>query len=278
MPRLCPVERLQIGGLDVTIRGDRASDLAPIRRLLSRVERVARGTPAAAPRVTYDLFTTTKRRRLVKNGRSLFSTRHTFLLFAGFELELYSHLVDNTAATPLHAACVLIDQRAVLLAGSSGAGKTSLALELVGRGAAYLGDEHTFVWPGGAVSGFPRAPHTDSLPSTGREGFRLLDPARNLFVPERIAHRAERVAMIAILERPRRETHPVALSPGAAAAHLVSHSHRDLCEADIPPLTALCAAAPAYRLAIDGADRAADAVLEVLARAKLEADAHHKLA
>ena len=265
MPRLHVLDRYRIGGVDVTIRADRVSDLAPIHKLLDRVERARRGAATATPRVTYDLFTATKRCRLVKNGRSLFSTRHRSLLFAGFELQLYEHLVENTPASPLHAACVLTEEGAVLLAGSSDAGKTTLALELVGRGASYLGDEHTFVWPDGAVTGFPRAPHVDALPSTGWSGLRLLDSAQTLFVPERIAHRAEHVSMIAILERPRSEAELVPLSVGAAAAHLAGHSHRDLCEGDLQRITALCATAPAYRVAIDGAGQAADAVLSALA-------------
>lgn len=42
----------------------------------------------------------------------------------------------------LHATGVVIDGRCVLLAGPSGAGKSDLALRLIDRGAALLGDDY----------------------------------------------------------------------------------------------------------------------------------------
>jgi serine kinase of HPr protein (carbohydrate metabolism regulator) len=45
----------------------------------------------------------------------------------------------------LHASCVVIDGRAVLLAGRSGAGKSDLALRLIDRGAQLLCDDYTQV-------------------------------------------------------------------------------------------------------------------------------------
>jgi HPr Serine kinase C-terminal domain len=43
----------------------------------------------------------------------------------------------------VHASCVAIRGRAVLLAGRSGAGKSDLALRLVDRGAALVSDDYT---------------------------------------------------------------------------------------------------------------------------------------
>lgn len=43
----------------------------------------------------------------------------------------------------VHASCVAIGGRAVLLAGRSGAGKSDLALRLVDRGAALVSDDYT---------------------------------------------------------------------------------------------------------------------------------------
>jgi serine kinase of HPr protein (carbohydrate metabolism regulator) len=45
----------------------------------------------------------------------------------------------------LHASCVVIDGRAVLLAGRSGSGKSDLALRLIDRGARLLCDDYTQV-------------------------------------------------------------------------------------------------------------------------------------
>jgi serine kinase of HPr protein (carbohydrate metabolism regulator) len=43
----------------------------------------------------------------------------------------------------VHASCVAIDGRGVLLAGRSGAGKSDLALRLIDRGAVLVSDDYT---------------------------------------------------------------------------------------------------------------------------------------
>lgn len=45
----------------------------------------------------------------------------------------------------LHATCVAIDGRAVLLSGASGMGKSDLALRLIDRGASLVSDDYTLV-------------------------------------------------------------------------------------------------------------------------------------
>jgi hypothetical protein len=46
----------------------------------------------------------------------------------------------------VHASCVAIRGRAVLLAGRSGAGKSDLALRLIDRGAELVSDDYTELW------------------------------------------------------------------------------------------------------------------------------------
>ncbi|MFN3945522.1 MAG: HPr kinase/phosphorylase [Allosphingosinicella sp.] len=45
----------------------------------------------------------------------------------------------------IHASCVAIGGRAVLLAGRSGSGKSDLAMRLIDRGAALVSDDYTLV-------------------------------------------------------------------------------------------------------------------------------------
>jgi serine kinase of HPr protein (carbohydrate metabolism regulator) len=45
----------------------------------------------------------------------------------------------------LHASCVAIDGRAVLIEGLSGSGKSDLALRLIDRGATLVSDDYTIV-------------------------------------------------------------------------------------------------------------------------------------
>lgn len=61
--------------------------------------------------------------------------------------------------TSVHASCVAIDGRAVLIEGPSGSGKSDLALRLIDRGAQLLSDDYTEL---SAVDGrlIARAPNT----------------------------------------------------------------------------------------------------------------------
>jgi serine kinase of HPr protein (carbohydrate metabolism regulator) len=47
----------------------------------------------------------------------------------------------------VHASCVAIDGRGVLIAGASGSGKSDLALRLIDRGAILVSDDYTLVIP-----------------------------------------------------------------------------------------------------------------------------------
>ncbi|OYW86936.1 MAG: hypothetical protein B7Z20_06285 [Sphingobium sp. 32-64-5] len=46
---------------------------------------------------------------------------------------------------PIHASCVAIDNRAVLIMGPSGSGKSDLCLRLIDRGALLVSDDYTAV-------------------------------------------------------------------------------------------------------------------------------------
>jgi hypothetical protein len=47
----------------------------------------------------------------------------------------------------LHASCIAVDGRAVLLAGASGRGKSDLAFRLIDRGARLVSDDYTLLTP-----------------------------------------------------------------------------------------------------------------------------------
>jgi serine kinase of HPr protein (carbohydrate metabolism regulator) len=58
----------------------------------------------------------------------------------------------------IHASCVAIGRRAVLIAGPSGSGKSDLALRLIDRGAVLVSDDYTMLKPvGGQLSASPPA-------------------------------------------------------------------------------------------------------------------------
>jgi len=66
-------------------------------------------------------------------------------------------MTEAPATLLLHATCVAIDGKAVLITGPSGAGKSDLALRLIDRGATLVADDCTLVTP---IAGhlFARAP------------------------------------------------------------------------------------------------------------------------
>lgn len=63
-------------------------------------------------------------------------------------MTILSSATSHSIGTPLssetlHASCVAIDGRAVLIEGPSGAGKSDLALRLIDRGAVLVSDDYT---------------------------------------------------------------------------------------------------------------------------------------
>lgn len=53
--------------------------------------------------------------------------------------------MTTLSSDTLHASCVAIDGRAVLIEGPSGAGKSDLALRLIDRGATLVSDDYTLL-------------------------------------------------------------------------------------------------------------------------------------
>ncbi|MBR0551637.1 HPr kinase/phosphorylase [Stakelama marina] len=54
-------------------------------------------------------------------------------------------MMAELSSETLHASCVAIDGRAVLIEGRSGSGKSDLALRLIDRGAVLVSDDYTLV-------------------------------------------------------------------------------------------------------------------------------------
>jgi hypothetical protein len=85
-----------------------------------------------------------------------------------FELDLYHSLVELAPkGWVLHAAAVERDGRAIVLAGPSGAGKTTLMLALIARGMRMSTDEIVHIDPNGVVHGLARPVHSAAAVSSG---------------------------------------------------------------------------------------------------------------
>ena len=112
----------------------------------------------------------------------------------------------------MHASCVAIDGRGVLIEGASGVGKSDLALRLIDRGAVLVSDDYSFV---------RRELHT-----------LVASP------PAKIAGKIE-VRGIGIIDQPHRDEAPIALivTLGEPAARLPEYGvARKLLGIEIPLL------------------------------------------
>jgi hypothetical protein len=104
-------------------------------------------------------YTLTKR-QCSRDGKLLFETEEPLDLVPLFELDFYEQLVLH--ALPgwiLHAAAIEIGESMVVLAGASGAGKTTLTLELVSRGHRLMTEEIVWIGREGNVCGLSRPLH-----------------------------------------------------------------------------------------------------------------------
>jgi hypothetical protein len=101
--------------------------------------------------------------------------RYHFLEPAGYLM------IDAPHLTPVHASCVALNSRAVLLCGDAGAGKTSLAYACARQGWTYLSDDATHIVRGRADRRVVGRPFRIRF----RESARLLFPELNQFTPER---------------------------------------------------------------------------------------------
>jgi len=77
---------------------------------------------------------------------------------AGFEVHFYKYMLANIEpeVISIHAACVSINTSSVMLAGISGAGKSSSCTAALLAGASYLSDEFALLDKEGHMHPFPR--------------------------------------------------------------------------------------------------------------------------
>jgi len=96
--------------------------------------------------------------RLDCNGATLWRGSDAGEIAAAFEYHLYCHVAKMLAGrfVSLHASALAAGGRAVLFAGASGAGKSSLATQGLLRGMDYLSDEFALLDMAGRVHPFPR--------------------------------------------------------------------------------------------------------------------------
>jgi hypothetical protein len=113
---------------------------------------------AGAAEVTYEIFEDDPFVLIGKNGESLdvIERELAAVWLKGIILETILERASYVAA--LHSACVTANDRAVLLLGVPGAGKTTLTLALLRQGFRYASDDVTLVTSDARVCGVALAP------------------------------------------------------------------------------------------------------------------------
>jgi hypothetical protein len=91
------------------------------------------------------------------------------------------YMIDAAHLSPVHASCVALNGRAVVLCGDAGAGKTSLAYACARSGWTYLSDDATHIVRNRADRAVVGRPFRIRF----RESARRLFPELNQFTPER---------------------------------------------------------------------------------------------
>jgi Domain of unknown function (DUF4351) len=102
-------------------------------------------------------------------------TLYHFLEPAGYMM------IDSLHLSPVHASCIALNGRAVLLCGDAGAGKTSLAYACARKGWTYLSDDATHIVRGRADRAVVGRPFRIRF----RESASRLFPELKQFTPER---------------------------------------------------------------------------------------------
>jgi hypothetical protein len=180
--------------------------------------------------------------------------------FADLLDTLLLFILTRSGRTPVHASAFMLGDVAVVLAGRSGLGKSTLALAAADRGYAILSDDTVFVQrePLFALWGFPRPIHVFAADAPqGDHPTRIRGGKTKTAVPlPEAALKAERCALI-LLGRGTK----LALNPIEASEAVESLMHLDpgfdLLERESRAALTALAAGGAWRLELSNDSRAA---------------------
>ncbi len=113
---------------------------------------------AGSPKLDFLISSDAESISLSCNSNVLWKSDDSGEIAAAFELHLYGQVAASwgTRLLSLHAAAVATSGRAILFAGASGSGKSSLGTKALLQGFEYLSDEFSLLDNAGRVSPFPR--------------------------------------------------------------------------------------------------------------------------
>jgi len=150
-----------LGGLAFSFEAPRPEDLRAIAALFPRAAG-GLGAGFAAEPEHFQAIELDGALQIFRNGRRVGGCDGDQLAPTIKTLVTEDVLARERPEIVVHAACMVWRDRAALLSGPPGAGKTTLALQLAARGFGYGGDDIALIAPDGAVAGVPFAPTVKS--------------------------------------------------------------------------------------------------------------------
>ncbi len=190
------------------------------------------------------------------------------------EMHLYSTVL-GLSGWWLHAAAVEVEGRSLVLAGESGAGKSTMALALLAAGARYISDEFVRIDGAHRADGLCRPLSFDEPPPAALGGERHSFGARapnggwleaTLVLPGDLARCTQPTPLgllVVLQHRPKQLPHMRILSPSEALMRLWPLSHRRSPEA-LQIASAVLAATPVVELHTRTVEQARSTLLEQL--------------
>jgi len=202
---------------------------------------------SAPPHIRFSITTHDDHIHLAINGKHQWGGSDAGEVIAGFEVFLYTHIVETLIPEleSLHAASIAINDKACLFAGVSDAGKSSLCTKAVLSGCAYLSDEFSLLSEQGTITAFPRPLQwgKEEHPAFSRKDMQdspLLKHARFqfrdtqgkiiktlLWLPQRVEYTPLPLQWV-VLPRYQDDAEPAEISPirrGEALMELPQHLH-----------------------------------------------------
>ena len=148
-----PIKSWQVATCTVSLRAPATviDAAAPLFALYPSTE--------AAATIAFEVTPTASHRwQLCCNHEPLWEDEECGNIVAALELALYRRVVSAIAPRlcSIHAAAVVVDGGAILCAGASGAGKSSLCTQALLDGARYCSDEFALLAKDGTIHPFPR--------------------------------------------------------------------------------------------------------------------------
>jgi len=274
------------GSYAVSFQGDAvvaSSNVAEVAEAIGRLFALMGASSGASPIGEVRLERSDAETRLLVDGKEINKNTDGFRLLRHLYREVVRRFIKrNTDLVWLHAGCAASGDKAVILPGAWGRGKSTLILELYRAGWQFLSDDIVPIDPGtGRAIPFPGAPQVraSSGKTLSRNEISGLSKSAAVIDPAKVAPGPQPVSAIVFPHfLPEAETQFETMSPAQAVGELLENclSFQNNTDATIQTLCALVENLPAYRLYFSDAGEATEMIMRL--QASLQENASPEMA